>query len=128
VVETIKKNSAFSDIIIIGCTSYAEEAWKYFLEAGCDAVWTKPMPTRYTSYIYMYLYIYVHVYIYVYIYYVLVYIYICLYIRLYGPSPCQPGIYHIYIYVYILCTCIYIYVYIYMSIWTKPMPTKYNLL
>ena len=32
VVQKIRENPAFSDMIIIGCTAYAEEAGKFFLE------------------------------------------------------------------------------------------------
>ena len=32
VVQKIRENSAFSDMIIIGCTAYAEEAGKHFFE------------------------------------------------------------------------------------------------
>ena len=29
-----------------GCTGFPEEAQRKFLEAGCDAVWTKPIPPK----------------------------------------------------------------------------------
>ena len=32
VVQKIRENAAFSDMIIIGCTAYAEEAGKHFFE------------------------------------------------------------------------------------------------
>lgn len=37
VVEKIRKNSVYADMIIIGCTSYAQEASKYFLEVRTAA-------------------------------------------------------------------------------------------
>jgi CheY-like chemotaxis protein len=45
-VAKIRKNPAFRRTIIIGCTAFAEEAKSKMLAAGCDAVWTKPMPSK----------------------------------------------------------------------------------
>lgn len=45
VVELLRKDKAFSNVAIIGCTGMAE-AKQDLLLAGCDAVWSKPMPSR----------------------------------------------------------------------------------
>ena len=46
VVELLRKDKAFDNVVIIGCTGMAEEARQDLLLAGCDAVWSKPMPSR----------------------------------------------------------------------------------
>jgi CheY-like chemotaxis protein len=46
VVELLRKDNAFDHVVIIGCTGMAETARKDLLLAGCDAVWSKPMPSR----------------------------------------------------------------------------------
>jgi CheY-like chemotaxis protein len=46
VVELLRKDSAFDHVVIIGCTGMAETARNDLLLAGCDAVWSKPMPSR----------------------------------------------------------------------------------
>eukprot|EP00596_Hydrurales_sp_CCMP1899_P010354 CAMPEP_0119033368 /NCGR_PEP_ID=MMETSP1177-20130426/414_1 /TAXON_ID=2985 /ORGANISM="Ochromonas sp, Strain CCMP1899" /LENGTH=341 /DNA_ID=CAMNT_0006990067 /DNA_START=321 /DNA_END=1343 /DNA_ORIENTATION=+ len=38
-VERIRQNTFFQDVIIIGVTAWAAEAGRYLLEAGCDDVW-----------------------------------------------------------------------------------------
>jgi CheY-like chemotaxis protein len=46
VVALLRKDKAFDNVVIIGCTGMAEEARQDLLLAGCDAVWSKPMPSR----------------------------------------------------------------------------------
>lgn len=46
VVAELRKNPAFDSAVIIGCTGSADIATPHFLEAGCDAVWSKPMPSK----------------------------------------------------------------------------------
>jgi hypothetical protein len=36
-------------MMLVGCTGFVEEAEKRFLEAGCDIVWKKPMPSKYEA-------------------------------------------------------------------------------
>jgi len=45
VVELLRKDSAFDNVAIIGCTAM-DEAKQDLLSAGCDAVWSKPMPSK----------------------------------------------------------------------------------
>jgi CheY-like chemotaxis protein len=46
VVAELRRNTSFDTAVIIGCTGSVQEAGPYFLEAGCDAVWSKPMPSK----------------------------------------------------------------------------------
>lgn len=46
VVAALRRNSLFDSAVIVGCTGAAEEASPLFLDAGCDAVWSKPMPSK----------------------------------------------------------------------------------
>ena len=45
-VERIRSMPLFRRTVIIGCSAYAEEAGQLLYAAGCDAVWSKPMPTK----------------------------------------------------------------------------------
>lgn len=46
VVTCIRSHSAFKNVIIIGCTSFADHASGLMFASGCDAVWNKPMPSQ----------------------------------------------------------------------------------
>lgn len=46
VVEQLRKNIYFRSVVIIGCTGFFEAAEKHFINAGCDAVWSKPLPSK----------------------------------------------------------------------------------
>ena len=46
VVAELRRNSAFDSAVIIGCTGSIDKAKPQFLESGCDAVWSKPMPSK----------------------------------------------------------------------------------
>ena len=46
VVELLRQDSQFDNVVIIGCTGMSELAHRDLLGAGCDAVWSKPMPSR----------------------------------------------------------------------------------
>jgi CheY-like chemotaxis protein len=46
VVELLKQDPAFDHVVIIGCTGMSEIAHRDLMRAGCDAVWSKPMPSR----------------------------------------------------------------------------------
>eukprot|EP00603_Paraphysomonas_imperforata_P008717 CAMPEP_0114429202 /NCGR_PEP_ID=MMETSP0103-20121206/9348_1 /TAXON_ID=37642 ORGANISM="Paraphysomonas imperforata, Strain PA2" /NCGR_SAMPLE_ID=MMETSP0103 /ASSEMBLY_ACC=CAM_ASM_000201 /LENGTH=334 /DNA_ID=CAMNT_0001598499 /DNA_START=246 /DNA_END=1250 /DNA_ORIENTATION=- len=46
VVAELRRNPIFDTAVIVGCTGSAEEAAPLFLDAGCDAVWSKPMPSK----------------------------------------------------------------------------------
>ena len=43
VVQKIRENAAFADMIIIGCTAYAEEAGNHFLKVHQHS-FTNPLP------------------------------------------------------------------------------------
>ena len=46
VVAALRKRPQFQEVIIIGCSSFASEASRCMYEAGCDGVWSKPMPSK----------------------------------------------------------------------------------
>ena len=46
VVENLRANYGFRDVIIIGCTGFGDKVTETFLSSGCDAVWHKPIPSR----------------------------------------------------------------------------------
>ena len=46
VVELLRQDTDFDNVVIIGCTGMSELAQRDLLGAGCDAVWSKPMPSR----------------------------------------------------------------------------------
>ena len=46
VVAELRRNVSFDTSVIVGCTGSVDEAGPFFLEAGCDAVWSKPMPSK----------------------------------------------------------------------------------
>uniref|UniRef100_A0A7S0SSD0 Response regulatory domain-containing protein n=1 Tax=Chromulina nebulosa TaxID=96789 RepID=A0A7S0SSD0_9STRA len=47
VVSLLRQKPGYKDVVIIGCTGSAdEEAKNQFISAGCDAVWSKPMPSK----------------------------------------------------------------------------------
>jgi CheY-like chemotaxis protein len=45
-VARVRSHGALQQTIIIGCTAYPEEASVLMMEAGCDAVWVKPSPSK----------------------------------------------------------------------------------
>jgi CheY-like chemotaxis protein len=45
-VSKVRRNPIFADTMFIGCSDYTSEARQAFLDAGCDAVWPKPLPLR----------------------------------------------------------------------------------
>ncbi len=46
VVELLRADRAFDSVVIIGCTGMSEIAHQDLQRAGCDTVWSKPMPSR----------------------------------------------------------------------------------
>lgn len=46
VVAELRRNVSFDCSVIIGCTGSIQEVEAFFLEAGCDKVWAKPMPSK----------------------------------------------------------------------------------
>eukprot|EP00602_Paraphysomonas_sp_CaronLab_P001334 CAMPEP_0185025472 /NCGR_PEP_ID=MMETSP1103-20130426/8415_1 /TAXON_ID=36769 /ORGANISM="Paraphysomonas bandaiensis, Strain Caron Lab Isolate" /LENGTH=305 /DNA_ID=CAMNT_0027558675 /DNA_START=97 /DNA_END=1014 /DNA_ORIENTATION=+ len=46
VVELLRSDPAFDNVVIIGCTGMASTAKDNLLAAGCDSVWSKPMPSK----------------------------------------------------------------------------------
>jgi len=46
VVAKLRRNVYFRSVVIIGCTGFFESAEKHFINAGCDAVWPKPIPSK----------------------------------------------------------------------------------
>jgi CheY-like chemotaxis protein len=46
VVALLRQDPAFKNIVIIGCTGSADQVRDDLLLAGCDAVWSKPIPTK----------------------------------------------------------------------------------
>ena len=46
VVETCRSRPEFAHCVIIGCTAKSDISSRSFMEAGCDAVWIKPMPKK----------------------------------------------------------------------------------
>lgn len=46
VVQLLRSDKAFDNVVIIGCTGMASTARENLLTAGCDCVWSKPMPSK----------------------------------------------------------------------------------
>lgn len=46
VVAELRRNASFDHAVIIGCTGSMQTAGPFFMEAGCDVVWSKPMPSK----------------------------------------------------------------------------------
>jgi CheY-like chemotaxis protein len=46
VVAKLRTNIYFRSVVIIGCTGFFEAAERHFIDAGCDAVWPKPIPSK----------------------------------------------------------------------------------